>query len=290
MLSTRDAPKPDTPDVAAAPATHDDFAQAYRPYMRAVLEDQQPAITRELADDQRRQAAVAELSGAGDHHAARNGKWTRRILLVLLLASIGGVAIISQLPSGDAVRTMMAAWSTQPVPGSSAIQPAQPSSDAVVPTNPAPIPVRPIVAAEDAPRQTDTATAALSPEQAKVIETMPGALADLEQRIEQLKASQAQLIRENAKVVAELKASQERIAQMALENAQAVADLKAAVDEKARVVTTGSTPDRPLVSARDAHGARLVPRQAVTRGARMLARTEGIVRPVLVLPPQGPLF
>ena len=56
MQSTRDPPKTDTFDVVAAPATQDDFAQAYRPYMRVVLDDQQPAVARELADDERRRA------------------------------------------------------------------------------------------------------------------------------------------------------------------------------------------------------------------------------------------
>lgn len=286
MQSTRDPPKTDTFEVVAAPATQDDFAQAYRPYMRVVLDDQQPAVARELADDERRRAAVVELSGAGVHHSARNRKWMRHILIVTLLAAIGGVAILSQVPSGKAVRMMLAAWPAQSVSGSPATQPAQ--TDTVIATRP--VPVGPAAEAEDAARQTDTATAALSSEQAKVIETMPGALADLEQRIEQLKASQAQLIRDNARAVAELNASQERIAQMAAENAQALADLKAAVDEKVPVVTPTPAPDRRMVPPLRTHEARLVPRHAVTRGARSSLWTGSIVRPTLVLPPQGPLF
>jgi hypothetical protein len=59
-------------------------------------------------------------------------------------------------------------------------------------------------------------TAALSPESTQLLQSMARDLATVEQGIEQLKASQEQLVRDNAKLAEQIKANQERMTRVLL--------------------------------------------------------------------------
>jgi hypothetical protein len=75
-------------------------------------------------------------------------------------------------------------------------------------------PPQPAPPAQTAPEDVAPTTAALRPELAQLLQTMARDLATMGQGIEQLKASQEQLARDNAKIAEQLKASQEQLARV----------------------------------------------------------------------------
>jgi len=89
-----------------------------------------------------------------------------------------------------------------------------------------------VVAAQTASPQ------AVSPELAQLLQTMARNLANVEQQIEQLKASQEQMASDNAKTVERLKASQEQMAR-----------LVAKASEQNLRPKTSAPPPRPIATA-----------------------------------------
>jgi hypothetical protein len=128
-------------------------------------------------------------------------------------------AIVWQSSYGDAAKQIIARWAPQLAPTSSlplenpglSAQPSRPTVQAAAaktaPPQPAPL-------AQTAPEDVATTAAALSPELAQLLQSMARDLATVGQGIEQLKASQEQMARDNANAAEQLKASQEQMARV----------------------------------------------------------------------------
>jgi hypothetical protein len=138
---------------------------------------------------------------------------------LLLAACIGVAAIAWQSSYGDAAKEIVARWAPQRVVTSSPPPenpglPAQPSPHAVQAAAAKTAPPQPAPLAQTAPEDVAPTAAALSPELTQLLQSMARDLATLGQGIEQLKASQEQMARDNANAAAQFKASQEQIARV----------------------------------------------------------------------------
>ena len=136
------------------------------------------------------------------------------------------VAAQQNPPADQAAST--ATTSAQPAPG------AQPS--------PAAQSVPPAQAAPEAPAST---AVALSPETTQLLQSMAHDLATVQQGIEQLKASQEQLARDNAKLAEQLKLNQERMVRILAKTAEARA-VEARVSEQNLRPKPAAYPSRPI--------------------------------------------
>src|SRR6266853_6336068 len=133
---------------------------------------------------------------------------------LLLAACIGVAAIAWQSPYGDAAKQIIARWAPQLVVTSSLPLerpglPAQPSPPTVQAAAAQTAPPQPAPLAQTAPEDVAPTAAALSPELTQLLQSMARDIATLGQAIEQLRASQAQMARDNANAAEQLKASQE---------------------------------------------------------------------------------
>jgi hypothetical protein len=134
---------------------------------------------------------------------------------LLLAACVGFAAIAWQSPS-DAAKVIFARWAPQLVSTSSLplenpglpAQPSPPTAPVVAPTA-SPPPAR---LAQTVPEDVAPTAAALPPELTQLLQSMARDLATLKQGIEQLKASQEQMARDNANTAEQFKASQEQMA------------------------------------------------------------------------------
>jgi hypothetical protein len=157
-----------------------------------------------------------------DHDAARpavprkrpslGGQAVRGFTGLALTACICVAAIVWQSSYGDAAKQIIARWAPQFVPTSSLPLEnpglsAQPSlfTDQAAAAKTAP-------PAQSAPEDVAPTVAALSPELTQLLQSMARDLATVGQGIEQLKARQEQMARDNANAVEQLKASQEQMA------------------------------------------------------------------------------
>src|SRR6516225_11414318 len=144
----------------------------------------------------------------------------RRGLIGLLLAACIFVAVFALHSSyGDAVRPIIVRWAPPLLPTSSQLleKPglsAQPSPASVQAAAAEPIPPQPTPSAQTAPQDIAPTTAPVSPEVAQSLQTIVRDLANLEQRIDQLKTGQDQMASDNAKAVEQLKASQDQMARL----------------------------------------------------------------------------
>jgi hypothetical protein len=146
------------------------------------------------------------------------GRPMLRGLIGLLLTAGICTAAFAWHSHGETIRPMISQWAPQLAAASSvpseaptlAGQQSQPAvqvaaaEDAAVPQLPPP--------AEGAPQ--DAAAATIAAEQTQLLQTMARDLASVQQEIEQLKASQAELVRENAGIAEQLKANQEQVARV----------------------------------------------------------------------------
>src|SRR5262245_27251016 len=155
-------------------------------------------------------------------HQPSRGRPILRGLIGLLLAAGIFTAALAWHSYGETVRPMISRWAPQLAAASSlpaetpklVAEQSPPSesqpavrvaaADAAVSQLPAP--------AQTAPQ--DAAAAAIAAEQTQLLQTMARDLASVQQEIEQLKASQAELARESAKAAEQLKANQEQLARV----------------------------------------------------------------------------
>ena len=146
---------------------------------------------------------------------SRGERAIRGFIGFLLAVCIGVAAFVWQSPFyGDAARQIIARWAPQLVPTSSLSPglPAQPSPPTVQAAAAKTAPPQPAPLAQTAPEDVAPTAAALSPESAQQLQSMARDLAAVGQEIEQLKASQEQMARDNAHVAEQLKAIQEQMA------------------------------------------------------------------------------
>jgi len=191
--------------------------------------DEQLAHAYEQITSADEQIARAEEKLSKLEHAARRavpgkrpslGRRVVRGLIGLMLAACIGVAAIAwQSPYGDAAKQIIARWVPQLVLTSSPPLenpglPAQPSPPTVqmAAANTAPTLQAPL--AQTALEDVAPTAAALSPELVQFLQSMAHDLATLGQGIEQLKAGQEQMARDNANAAEQLKASQEQMARV----------------------------------------------------------------------------
>jgi hypothetical protein len=138
---------------------------------------------------------------------------------LLLAACIGVAAIAWQSSYGDAAKEMIARWAPQRVVTSSpsleklglAAQLSPPTVEAAAAKT---APPQPALLAQSVPEDVAPTAAALSPELRQLLQSMARDLATLGQGIEQLKAGQEQMARDNANAAEQLKASREQMARV----------------------------------------------------------------------------
>jgi len=151
--------------------------------------------------------------------ASLGGRAIRGFTGLILTACIGAAAIVWQSSYGDAARRIAARWTPQFVATSSlplenpdlSAQPSPPPVQAAAAktASPQPPPLAQTAAEDVAPT-----VAALPPEVTQLLQSMARDLATAGQGIEQLKASQEQMTRDNASIAEQLKANQEQMARV----------------------------------------------------------------------------
>ncbi|MBV9530744.1 MAG: hypothetical protein JO283_06680 [Bradyrhizobium sp.] len=229
-------PKPAEPDDVLVARADERLAHAYEQIARA--DEQLARVTEQLS----------KLDGDAGRHASavqgqrssRGGPALRGVVGLLLAACIFGAAIVSQSSyGGDAAKLIIARWAPRLVPTPSGSQ-----EKPELPAQPSPPPVQ-LAAAEAVPSQATPSVqtipqeiaAPMPPELTQLLQTMAGNLANMQQEIEQLKASQEQMASDNAKLVDEIKAGQ---AQMT--------NLIAKVSEQNLQPKPSTPPARPIAS------------------------------------------
>jgi uncharacterized membrane protein YccC len=174
-------------------------------------------------------ARVNEQISGLEHDAARHssdprkmrrpsrGRSALRGFIGLLLTGGICVAAFASQSYGETARLVVSRWAPQLISASSlplekpelAAQPSPPTiqvaaADAALSQLPPP--------AQTAPQDVSPAAAPIPPELAQLLQAMARDLANVQQGIEQLKTSQEELARENARTAEQLKASQEQMA------------------------------------------------------------------------------
>ena len=255
MTSTPNQKAIDPNDILVASAD-DRLAHAYEQIARA--DEQLARVTEQLSnlehDPARHPSAVL---GRGPSR----GRLALRGLIGLLLAvCIFVAAFVSQSSYGDAAKLIVARWVPQLILASSLLLekrglPAQPSPSTVQVAAAEPVLPPPTRSAQTAPQDVAPTAAPVSPELAQLLQTMARDLANVEQGIEQLKASQEQMAIDNAKAV---KASQEQMMR-----------LIAKASEQNLRPKTSAPPPRPTATPARKPAARLPSPQASARAMQL---------------------
>ena len=258
MTSTPNQKAIDPNDILVASAD-DRLAHAYEQIARA--DEQLARVTEQLSnlehDPARHPSAVL---GRGPSR----GRLALRGLIGLLLAAfIFVAAFVSQSSYGDAAKLIVARWVPQLILASLLLLekrglPAQPSPSTVQVAAAEPVLPPPTRSAQTAPQDVAPTAAPVSPELAQLLQTMARDLANVEQGIERLKASQEQMATDNAKAVEQLKASQEQMMR-----------LIAKASEQNLRPKTSAPPPRPTATPARKPAARLPSPQASARAMQL---------------------
>jgi len=212
------SPKQAVPQAAMAARLEEANARAYQ-QSKLAREDKQPCkLPHDVAHQPSDDPQIIPVDAfrptlPGDRPPLFAGRAVRAITGVLLVACIGGAAIAWQ-SYGDAGKGMIVGLQFAPsslLPPKEPKLPAQPSpptvqADAAKAAPPEPAPLARTALEEVAPK-----TAALPPELAELLQKMVRDIAAMGKGIEQLKANQDQMVRDNAKIAEQLKASQEQM-------------------------------------------------------------------------------
>jgi septal ring factor EnvC (AmiA/AmiB activator) len=229
-----------TQDVELVARADERLAHAYEQIVRA---DEELARFNE-------QISRMEKKPANRRRRPSRGRPALRGLIGLLLTAGICTAAFAWQSYGETVRPMISRWVPQlasSMPSATpelAVQQSPPAvqmaaADAAVSQLPA--------AAQTAPQD---AAAAIAAEQTQVLQTMARDLASVQQEIEQLKASQAELARENARTTEQLKANQEQMARMiANASEQNLRPRTTAAPTAATPAAPSANPPRPVANA-----------------------------------------
>src|SRR6266850_8441841 len=174
-------------------------------------------ITRAAEEIARAEQQLSKLDAASCKQGLFDRPAVRGLTGLLLAACIGVAAIASHSSYGDAAKEIIASWAPQRVVTSSppletlglAVQPSPPTVAAAKTAPP-----QPALLAQSAPEDVAPTAAALPPELKQLLQSMARDLATLGQGIEQLKAGQEQMARDNANTAEQLKASREQMARV----------------------------------------------------------------------------
>jgi hypothetical protein len=226
MHSTMDPKQTDPFNVLVARAD-EELAHAYERITRAAeeavrAEEQLSKLERDAerhpSDHPQTRMNTLRPAVAGNRPSL-GGRAVRAFTGLILAACIGVAAMAWQSPYGDAAKQIIARWVPQLVLTSSLPLeeprfPAQPNSPTVQVAATNTVPTLQAPPAQTAPEDVVPIAPALSPELTQLLQSMAHDLATLGQGIEQLKASQEQMARNNANAAEQLKASQEQMARV----------------------------------------------------------------------------
>ena len=203
------------PNNAVAAAADERLIHAYRQIASA---DEQLARVTEQLSKLERDAAHRPLPPQSPRPSARRSA-LRGVAGLLLAAGIIGAAFFLQSPSGSAARLLIARWIPQPAVASLAPTEKpdlQASAAAPVQVAAADPSAMPADSPASATPQTvaPPATVPLSPELAQQLQTITQDIANLDQKLEQLRAAQAQMAGDNARAIEEIKAGQDQMTRL----------------------------------------------------------------------------
>lgn len=180
--------------------------------------------------------------------ASRDTRAMHGLIGLLFAACVCVAAFAWQSPYGRAAKLVIAPWAPQHVStsplsfGSPAVRSSPHTVGAATVDAALSQPAGQALLAQRTAQEA-ASVAPMSPELAQGLKTMASDLANVDQRIEQLKTSQEQLIRDNADLAEQLRATQ---AQMARDNANAAEQIKASQEQMARLVAKASEQNQPL--------------------------------------------
>ena len=244
-MDSTPSPKSAEPEDALVARADERLAHAYGQIARA--DEQLARVTEQLTKLER--DAARQPFTPPSRRPSRGRPALRGFIGLLLAACIFGTAFAWQSAYGDAAKLTLARWAPQllsllpqekPAPGAQASSPtaqmvAVASADA-----------QPALSAQAAPQDAAPIAASMPPELTQSLETLERHLTNVEQAIEQLKASQDQMASDNAKAIEELKAGQEQMTR-----------LVAKASEPNPRSRTAAAPPRPVAAP-----ARQLPQQA----------------------------
>ncbi len=222
-----------------------------------------------------RPAAAENIEVVPEHRQLPNRGALRGFVGVVLAGCIVGGAVAWQSPYGDTARQLIARWAPQFASTSSAptVAPAEqqaapaesnPPAEQVATADQAAAQPAPAAPSTPPVQQAATTAAAVSPDLEQLLESMAHDLANLQQGIDQLKASQDQMARDNARVAEQLKANQEQITR-----------LMAKVSEQNLHPRIAAPPSRPVAPVR--------------RPVAMLPPPHALAPPPVAAQPQPPV-
>ncbi|MBR0695626.1 hypothetical protein [Bradyrhizobium lablabi] len=209
-------PKATEPDELLVTRADERLAHAYEQIARA--DEQLARLNEKLSKLE--QDATRHPSAVPGRRPPRGRPPLRGFIGLLLAASIFAAAFVSQSSVGDAAKLAVAGWASQVISVSSRPSgkpglPAQQESPSVTQVAAAePVAPQPTPSAQAAPQDVAATAAPVPPELAQMLQTMARDLANVQQGIEQLKASQEQTAQENAKVAEQLKVNQEQMTRL----------------------------------------------------------------------------
>jgi len=208
-------PTTDSPNDVLVARADERLAHAYEQIARA--DEQLARVTEQLSKLER--DAAHHPAAAPLRRPSRGRPVLRGIVGFVLAACIFAAAFAFQSPYGDVARQKLAEWAPSIVPASalkkaedsaqldpSPVQLAGAGEAPPLPASPAQTPAQDV-----APAPTP---APMPPELTQMLQSMAHDIAVVEQGIEQLKASQDQMVADNAKAIEQLKASQEQLTRL----------------------------------------------------------------------------
>jgi hypothetical protein len=222
-----------TQDIELVARADERLAHAYEKIARA---DEQLALVNE-------QIARLERKPVNKLRQPSRGRPALRGFVGLLLTAGICIAAFASQSYGEAARLMIAPWVPQLAPASSLpsetpklaaqIEPTVQVAAADAAVSQLPLP------AQTAPQE--AAAGPITPEVTQLLQTMARDLANVQQEIEQLKAGQAELVRENASTAEQLKANQEQMARV-------IANASAQQPRPKTSATTSANPPPPIAT------------------------------------------
>jgi hypothetical protein len=250
-MNSTPSPKAIEPDDVLVARADQRLAHAYAQIARA---DEQIARVNEQIS-KLDQGAAPDPSAVLSRRPARRGSLLRGLIGLLLAAGIFLAAFFSQSPYGDAARLMIAGWTPQRLL-TSLLPPegfgAQTSPSPVQLAAAEPAAAQSIAASPTTPQDVTPTAAPMAPELAQLLQTMARDLANAQQGIEQLKASQEQAARENARAIEELKAGQEQMTRLMAKATEKVSEPKVsepkASEPNPRLRTATPAPPKPVAA------------------------------------------
>lgn len=212
-MDSTPSPKSTEPEDVLVARADERLAHAYGQIARA--DEQLARVTEQLAKLER--DATRQPFTPSSRRPSHGRPALRGFIGLLLAACIFGAAFAWQSSYGDAAKLALARWAPQllsVLPQEKPALAAEPSSPTAQMVAAASADTQPALSAQAAPQDAGPLAASMPPELTQSLETLERHLTNVEQAIEQLKASQDQMASDNAKAIEELKAGQEQMTRL----------------------------------------------------------------------------